>query len=704
MKIKNILSAALVVAAAVALFAVMSPFAQVAPGDDCEIDSAAYQSLGAGVTDIIDVPDTIIFVGNPSTLTLTGTVLPVADTIIWSIALADDGTTGASIAGDTLSIMSVGSGTVTVTATVTDGVSSGVDYTKDFAITVFVPVTDITGVPGTVILGTPLTLTGTVDPSDATNQTIVWSVSSADDGTTGASVDPSGVLRVTAAGSRTVTVTATITDGSAPSSNYNQDFNLTVFVPVTNITGVPTTVVLGTGLTLSGTVDPSNADNQTIVWSVSPFDAGTTGANVSSGVLSVSSAGTVTVRATITNGSSPSSDYTQDFNLSVFVPVTSISGVPGTVILGTPLTLTSTVNPTDATNQTIVWSVVSANGTGATITPPNTLSITSAGTGTVTIRATISNGLAPSSNYTQDFTLIVFVPVTNIFGPDTVVFGTSLTLIGVVAPTNATNRTIVWSISPADDGTTGASISFGTLSITSAGSGTVTVRATITNGSSPSSDYILDFPLTVFVPVTDITDVPTLVILGTDLTLTGTVVPGNADNQTIVWSVLSANGTGAIINAGVLSVTAAGTVTVRATITNGETHISDYIQDFVLTVFVPVTGIPDVPTTMTVKKAITLPSAVAPANADNQTIVWCIKDDGGTEATLDGNVLNTKKAGIVVVTATVTNGLGPGMDFVQDFEIEITKDEQTARTSLVLVAVALVALIACLYLVFIRKY
>ena len=177
------------------------------------------------------------------------------------------------------------------------------------------------------------------------------------------------------------------------------------FVPVTNITGVPEMATAGTPLTLTGTVVPSNATNQTIVWSVQ--SAGTTGATITGNTLNTTAAGTVTVRATIVNGASPTTPYTKDFSITVslpFVPVTNITGVPETATAGTPLTLTGTVVPSNATNQTIVWSVQSAGTTGATITG-NTLNTTAAGT--VIILATIADGLAVGEAYTQEFTVTV---------------------------------------------------------------------------------------------------------------------------------------------------------------------------------------------------------------------------------------------------------------------------------------------------------
>ncbi len=88
----------------------------------------------------------------------------------------------------------------------------------------------------------------------------------------------------------------------------------------------------------------------------------------------------------------------------------------------------------------------------------------------------------------------------------------------------------------------------------------------------------------VFEAVTDITGVPTEATAGTDLELTGTVAPATATNQTIVWSVKDAGETGATIEGNVLKTTAAGTVTVTATITNGAAEDADFTKDFTITV------------------------------------------------------------------------------------------------------------------------
>ena len=97
---------------------------------------------------------------------------------------------------------------------------------------------------------------------------------------------------------------------------------------VLDITGVPSLTTAGTTLTLAGTVEPDNASNQTITWSVK--DAGDTGATISGSTLSTPNAGTVVVTATIVDGKSAGTPFTKDFTITV---MDSGSGGGGTNVL-----------------------------------------------------------------------------------------------------------------------------------------------------------------------------------------------------------------------------------------------------------------------------------------------------------------------------------------------------------------------------------
>jgi hypothetical protein len=285
------------------------------------------------------------------------------------------------------------------------------DATKETpAPATFVAVTGITGVPTGATVETDLALSGTAAPANATNKTIVWSIQSA--GSAGASIVDGNKLHTTTAG--TATVRATVVGGASETSNYTEAFTVAVsaagaFVPVTDITGVPSATTAWIDLALLGTVAPSNATNQAIVWSVE--SAGDTNAAiVSETTLRTSAAGTATVKATITDGLTATSNYTQVFTVAVsaggaFVPVTDITGVPNRTVAGIDLPLSGTVEPGNATNQAIAWSVVNAGTTEAIIVDGTKLNTTAAGTAIV--RATIAGGRTTTSNYIDDFLVTV---------------------------------------------------------------------------------------------------------------------------------------------------------------------------------------------------------------------------------------------------------------------------------------------------------
>jgi len=80
-----------------------------------------------------------------------------------------------------------------------------------------------------------------------------------------------------------------------------------------------------------------------------------------------------------------------------FISVTNITDFqPLQAIVGQEVEITGEVQPPNATNRTIVWSIVSGQGTirqqgtGATAR----YFLTATGTGTINLRATIANGTA----------------------------------------------------------------------------------------------------------------------------------------------------------------------------------------------------------------------------------------------------------------------------------------------------------------------
>ena len=96
------------------------------------------------------------------------------------------------------------------------------------------------------------------------------------------------------------------------------------FEPVTAITGVPARGTVGTPVPLTGKVTPSNADKQTIVWSLGEGSTAP-GAAVSGGVATATGAGTVVVKATVADGKGAGNNFTKSFVIVFAAPGSGVT-------------------------------------------------------------------------------------------------------------------------------------------------------------------------------------------------------------------------------------------------------------------------------------------------------------------------------------------------------------------------------------------
>jgi len=96
-------------------------------------------------------------------------------------------------------------------------------------------------------------------------------------------------------------------------------------IGVTNIIlNVPTILTVGMPIVLSGTVEPSNATNKYIVWSVK--NQGVTGANITSdNILTTYAEGAFSILATIKDGLEVGKDYTQTFDFNSELNITDFT-------------------------------------------------------------------------------------------------------------------------------------------------------------------------------------------------------------------------------------------------------------------------------------------------------------------------------------------------------------------------------------------
>ena len=279
---------------------------------------------------------------------------------------------------------------------------------------------------------------------------------------------------------------------------------------------------------------------------------------------------------------------------TAFVPVTDITEVPTAKTVGDTLTLTGTVVPANATNQTIIWEMMDAGGTGALFIGGNTLENTVAA-GTITVRATIVNGIAVGTDVLAYFFITVYEPAqafTLTFDPGTPSAQTSGTAVTDM-PGNITvyenTRVYLEGILPLATGYdfTGWLVFIGPASWPLDGQ-TLPVGGTF---DMPAGNVTLVAQWTEqFISVTNITGVQATKTAGVSLALTGTVLPANATNSSLVWDIADPGTTGATISGNMLSTTAAGNATVQATIANGIATGVDYTQNFNIAVTAPPAG------------------------------------------------------------------------------------------------------------------
>jgi uncharacterized protein YjdB len=586
-------------------------------------------------------------------------------TVTWSII---NGTGQANISSAGL-VTAVSNGTVTARATANDG--SGV-Y-GDIALTIsnqVIPVTGIivTGAGGSTNINTDdgtLQLSAEISPSDATDKTVTWSITI---GADKATISSTGL--VTAVDNGTVTARATANDGSGVYGEIVITISNQV-IPVESITvtgagGLATINTDDGTLQLNASIEPSNATDQTVTWSIS---GGTGQATISStGLVTAGDNGTVTARATANDGSGIYGELVITISNQV-IPVESITvtGQGGLTAISTDdgtLQLYADILPADATDQTVTWSIINVSGQ-ATITPTGL--VTAVDNGTVTARATANDG----SGIFGDLTIIIsnqVIPVTSITvtgaGGSTAIStdNGTLQLNASIVPINATDQTVTWSIINI---TGEASINSAGL-VTAIANGTVTARATANDGSGVHGELLITIS-NQFVPVTGITvtgagGASMINTNGGTLQLSVEVTPSDATDKTVTWSIINVSGQATISSTGLVTAIANGTVTARAT-ANDDSGVYGTLEITILNQVIYVTGITVTgeggsTTINSDNGTLQLYANVLPANATDKSVTWWISDISGQATISPQGLVRAIADGTVRAMATANDGSG----------------------------------------------
>ena len=318
---------------------------------------------------------TALTLNNGKTATLTATVGPSNannKTVKWTTsnsAVATVSSTGV--------VKGLKRGTATITATAADG--SGKKAACKVTVTKLV--TSLTLNKTVLPLQPKKTekLTATVSPSDADNKTVKWTTSNS----AVATVNSNG--KVTAKGKGTAIIKATAADGSGE----NATCTVTVVTPkksVSSVTLKKTSLTMQVGKTeiLKVTVKPTNAVIKNVIWTSSNTKVATVD---SKGKVKAIGKGTATITATAADGSGKNAACKVTVVKKIVTGVT-IKCKANTVKVKKTLTLTATVQPTNADIKDVTWK--SSNTKVATVDSNG--KVCGIKKGTVTITATAKDG------------------------------------------------------------------------------------------------------------------------------------------------------------------------------------------------------------------------------------------------------------------------------------------------------------------------
>ncbi|WP_370575092.1 Ig-like domain-containing protein [Methanomethylovorans sp.] len=368
------------------------------------------------------------------------------------------------------------------------------------------------------------------------------------------------------------------------------------------------------------------------------------------------------VTYTLRSADGTAESYTVTVNVA---PVSVISitlageGAVTAVEAGKTLQMNATVLPTNAADRNVMWSVVAGTG-NATISQTGLL--TGIKPGTVTVRATASDGFGVEGSLVVTVTAIQVTGISISGAEDTteVDNGKTLQMVATVYPANATFKDVTWSVVA---GTGTATISQTGL-LTGTKPGTTTVKATANDGSGVEGSLLITV-VEVPVPVTSITiageGATTAVENGKTLQMTATVLPTTATSKDVIWSVIAGTGDATISQTGLLTGTKVGTVTVIAMAKDGSGVEGSSVVT-ITAATVPVTSITVTgagsATTVENGKTLQMTATVNPATATKKDVTWSVVDGTGTATINQNGLLIGTKAGALAVKATANDGSG----------------------------------------------
>ena len=297
-------------------------------------------------------------------------------------------------------------------------------------------------------------------------------------------------------------------------------------VKVQQITLTPSasSVVVGESLQIAAKVLPENATNATLKWKITPENI--LKPTAAPGQFTALQVGEALVRAEAADGSGVSAECRVVVKPRLVQSI-SLNATQKHLVVGDSFTLTATAMPENATNRNVVWKLVS----GDAISLSNTGVIQAKKVGEALVRAEAADG----SGVSAVCKVVVKPRLVQSISLNTtqkhLVVGDSFTLTASAMPENATNRNIVWKL------VSGDAISLSNTGVIQAKKvGEALVRAEAADGSGITAECKVVVKPRLVQAISLKLEKDTVAV-GEHFTVTADVLPKNATNSTLQWSV-----------------------------------------------------------------------------------------------------------------------------------------------------------------------
>ena len=297
-------------------------------------------------------------------------------------------------------------------------------------------------------------------------------------------------------------------------------------VKVQQITLTPSTssVVVGESLQITVKVLPENATNTTLKWKITPENV--LKPTAVSGQFTAQQVGEALVRAEAADGSG----ITAECKVLVkprLVQSISLNATQKELIIGDAFSLTATAMPENATNRNVVWKLVS----GDAISLSNTGVIQAKKVGEALVRAEAADGSGVSAECKVVVKPRLGQSISLNATQKELIIGDSFTLTATLSPENTTNRNVIWKL------VSGDAISLSNTGVIQAKKvGEALVRAEAADGSGVSAACKVVVKPRLVQAISLKLEKDTVAV-GEHFTVTADVLPKNATNSTLQWSV-----------------------------------------------------------------------------------------------------------------------------------------------------------------------